>query len=98
MKQYFLIGLLILLSHLATYAQNKISIQVTNFNSDKGNCKACLFNSADSFNGKTDKPFQCINIPVKNKTAQASFENIPAGSYVIFVFHDANENNKLDKN
>jgi uncharacterized protein (DUF2141 family) len=37
-------------------------------------------------------------VPVKSKTAQVFFNNVPAGTYAVFVFHDANTNNKMDKN
>jgi uncharacterized protein (DUF2141 family) len=60
-------------------------------------CRACLFNNPASFKGESGEPFKCIAIPVKNLTANAVF-NVPAGTYALFIFHDANSNNKIDKN
>jgi uncharacterized protein (DUF2141 family) len=57
-----------------------------------------LFNSAASFKGESGTPYECAAVSVKNKAAQAIFENLPKGSYALFVFHDENKNNKMDKN
>jgi len=79
-------------------AQGKIVVNITNIKNDKGVCRTCLFNNSSAFNGETGQPVRCLSIAVKNKTAQANFENIPAGKYAVMVFHDANSNNKIDRN
>lgn len=78
-------------------AQGKITVQVSNLKSNKGVTRICLYNNAASFNGE-GKPVQCISAPVSNKNAAAIFENIPPGTYAISLFHDVNNNNKLDVN
>ncbi|MDB5247596.1 MAG: hypothetical protein JWQ40_1990 [Segetibacter sp.] len=81
-----------------TIAQSSIVAEIRNLENDKGVCRACLFNNPASFKGETGNPFQCVAVPVKNLIAQAVFTNIPAGTYALFVFHDENSNNKIDKN
>ncbi len=98
MKATFLIIFIFLCSLAKVNAQNKIVANVTNFQNDTGHCLACLFNSAASFNNISDKPFQCVDVPVRNKEAQVVFTNIPANTYAIFLFHDKNNNHKFDKN
>lgn len=78
-------------------AQSKIVVTVTNLVNDKGSCKACLFNNASSFAGN-GTAIKCIDIPIKNKTAATVFNEVPKGIYAIAVFHDENNNNKMDKN
>ena len=56
-----------------------------------------MFANAASFTGK-GKPFVCVQSSVANKKAQLVFENLPAGTYAISVFHDENNNQKMDKN
>jgi len=97
MLKNFLSIVLIVIS-VPMQAQNKIVLQVTNFESSKGVCRACLFNNAADFNGKGGKAYQCKQVVVTNKTALVAFENIPAGNFAISVFHDENNNNKLDLN
>lgn len=82
----------------STYSQSTVTADVSNFESNKGVCKACLFNSAASFNGESGNPFQCVQVPVSNRKSQVQFTNIPAGTYAVFLFHDTNGNNKMDKN
>ncbi|GEO11291.1 hypothetical protein SAE01_37870 [Segetibacter aerophilus] len=70
---------------------------ISNFKNDRGVCKACLFNNPSSFSGEGGEPFKCVTVGIKNGGAQAVF-NVPPGSYALFILHDANSNNKLDKN
>jgi uncharacterized protein (DUF2141 family) len=79
------------------WAQNKIVVSITNFENNKGVCLGCVFANAASFDGK-GKPVVCSRVTVANKKAQLIFENLPAGTYAISVFHDANNNQKMDKN
>ena len=79
-------------------AQSKVVAQIANFESTKGVCRACLFSTAASFNGEGGEPFKCVQVAVTGKTVQVVFEDIPAGTYALFVLHDANNNKKMDKN
>ena len=86
-----------LLSKFAV-AQGKVVVTISNVKNDKGVCRTCLFNNAAAFQGEAGDPLQCLAITVKDKTAQGTFENVPAGKYAVMVFHDENNNNKMDKN
>jgi len=88
--------LLFLLCFNETVAQSKISVNISNFRNNKGICRACIFNNAAAFS--SSKALQCVQVPVSGKAAVAEFESIVEGTYAIFVFHDANSNNKMDKN
>ena len=79
-------------------AQAKVVAEVVNFENNKGICRACIFNNPASFNGEGGEPVKCVQVPVKNKTALVSFEGLQPGNYAIFLFHDVNSNNKMDKN
>jgi uncharacterized protein (DUF2141 family) len=78
-------------------AQNKIVVQVTNFESNKGVCIVCLYNNARAYSGKGE-PLKCSTVDITNKVATASFESIAEGTYAISVIHDANNNKKFDTN
>jgi len=98
MKQWIGLSLLALFFQPGAQAQSKVIADVSNFVSDKGSCRACLFNSASSFKGESGDPVQCVQVAVTNKQSQVQFDNVPAGTYAIFLFHDTNNNNKMDKN
>jgi uncharacterized protein (DUF2141 family) len=77
-------------------AQNRLEVSITNFENNKGVCRACIFNSEESF--VAQKPLACVLSNVGNRTAQAVFTGVPDGTYALFVIHDANNNGKMDKN
>jgi uncharacterized protein (DUF2141 family) len=89
---------LFILQSAGTQAQGKVVAQITNFESAKGTCRACLFNTPASFSGEGGAPFKCVQTPVAGRSVQAVFDDVPAGTYALFVLHDANNNNKMDKN
>ena len=81
----------------ASSAQGKIIVIVTNIENNKGVCKTCLFANAASFAGK-GPALKCADAIIRNEKASHVFDGVPPGVYAIAVFHDANRNNKMDKN
>lgn len=88
---------LFLLFTLNSISQNKVVAKIGNFKNDKGVCRACLFNNPSSFKSEVGEPFKCVTAIVKNQKAEALF-SVPKGDYALFVFHDVNSNNKMDRN
>ncbi|MEI6950056.1 DUF2141 domain-containing protein [Paraflavisolibacter sp. H34] len=89
--------LIMILSGAASRAQGRVAARVTGFASDKGVCRACLFTSEASYAKGTD-PFRCVQVAVAGREATVQFENLPDGRYALALFHDANNNNRMDKN
>jgi uncharacterized protein (DUF2141 family) len=79
-------------------SQSTIVARMVNLRNDRGVCRVCLFDRPEAFNGKGGKPVQCLEVPVKDRVAEAAFSNLPAGTYAVFVFHDANNNDRFDTN
>lgn len=79
------------------FGQNKVIANITNIKNNEGVCRACLFTNEYTFTGK-GSPAYCVVVNVKNKLATAVFSNITPGVYALLVFHDMNNNNKIDKN
>ncbi|HEX6334933.1 MAG TPA: DUF2141 domain-containing protein [Flavisolibacter sp.] len=82
----------------SVHAQNSVVVTIRNVESRSGVVQACIFNSAASFTGDSGTPLQCTQAPITGKEARVQFNGLPDGRYAIFVFHDANNNRKLDKN
>lgn len=91
-------GIFCLLFCIAARSQSAVILEISNFKNDNGVCRACLFNNQASYEGKNSKPFQCITAPVKAHSVRMVFTNILPGTYAALVYHDANNNNKLDRN
>lgn len=69
-----------------------IEVSVTNVPSEKGTVEFALY-TEDSF---FKEPIAAKSATINGTTSTVVFENIPAGTYAIICFHDANENNKMD--
>lgn len=80
----------------AATAQNRLEVSITNFENNKGVCRACIFDSEQNF--VAQKPLACVLSNISNQTAQAVFTGVPDGTYALFVIHDVNNNGKMDKN
>jgi uncharacterized protein (DUF2141 family) len=97
MKKLILCSVLFLLS-LSVQAQSSIAVQVENLKSDKGVCRAYLFNQSEYFPNKVEKAFASKVVKISGNKASLNFEKVPAGTYAISVIHDENNNGKLDTN
>lgn len=81
----------------ALQAQSRIIAQISNVRNDRGVCQVCLYNNATAFKGNQGTPVQCVQAGVQGGLSEALFQNVPAGVYAVMVFHDANNNRKLDQ-
>ena len=90
--------LLLLFLSVSVCAQSRVVAVVSNFESNKGLVRACIFSNESSFNGEGGKPLQCVSTGIQNRQASISFSNLPPGVYAVFLFHDTNNNNRMDKN
>jgi len=93
MKNSILMLLVFLHGILILNAQNTIEVKIINFASDKGVAQIGLFNTETSF---LDKVYKGKEVKIKDQKAVAIFTDIPDGSYAISVFHDKNEDEKLN--
>lgn len=80
----------------AASGQHSLQVDISNFRNSKGVCRTCVYTSQE--NMETEKPLVCTVTSVKDRTAQARFDNLPAGNYTVLVFHDANNNKQFDTN
>jgi len=99
MKQIAFISLLILIVVSSTSAQEKadinLSIQISGMKSDKGQLFVGIYNSKEDF---LKKRYREKRIDVVIKKAEIIFKNLPEEIYAVSIFHDENDNKKMDKN
>lgn len=86
----------ILFNFLFLPSSNTVIGLVTRFEDDKGTCRACLFNSRESM--EKEAALQCVQVKVSGNKAEVIFKDIPDGDYAIMLFHDRNNNGKMDTN
>jgi uncharacterized protein (DUF2141 family) len=74
----------------------EISVQVTALHSAKGDVYIGLYRSAKHFLN-THRTYKSVKLRSKKRLSYR-FRGVPAGSYAIAVYHDANSNGELDTN
>lgn len=65
-------------------------VDIINFKSNYGTAIVSLQDS-----NKID--IKKTSVSIENHSAQATFANLPSGKYAVKVFHDENNNEKLDR-
>lgn len=79
-------------------AQHSLTIEITNFENDKGEVLLALYKSENGFPNDEDKAFKLARVKITDKKAILVIENLPSGDYAFALFHDENENGKMDTN
>lgn len=87
--------LLALLSSATASHAADLSIKVDGARGDGGAVRVALFDSADRF---LKRPLQTADASSREGAATLEFKGLAARRYAIAVYHDANDNGKLDQN
>lgn len=99
MNSLIKIATLIFINVLVTKiaAQNELDIRVTvqNLDTDNGMVFLALYDTEENFLSTSIKGEKSTIIDNKST---AVFKNVPVGTYAISIFHDENNNGKLDSN
>jgi uncharacterized protein (DUF2141 family) len=74
-----------------------ISVEVTDIEKRGGQLYVGLYDKKEGFRD-ISKTYKKSIVNLDSSSIKIVFENIPNGIYAISVFHDENENGKLDKN
>ena len=80
------------------YAQTgTLTVEVSEIQGNEGKISVGLYTNAENF-PNAEKTYKGQMVEVTGENAVATFKDIPAGTYGVAVFHDANSNGELDKN
>lgn len=71
----------------------KITVTIAEADSNDGTMFIALYNSETGFLNTALKGTKSI---IKSQQCTVSFEDIPEGTYAVSVFHDENDNGKMD--
>jgi len=75
-----------------------IVVNITGLRKPDGMLGVSLYNSGKGFPGKHEEAYANQVKKITGTTEKVIFENVPYGTYAVSVFHDENNNGKLDKN
>jgi len=78
-------------------SRNSITVRVSAFRSTRGALRCRLYSRGDGFPGKP--PFDAEqSVAVTGKSATCVFSGVAPGTYAVALFHDENNDGKLDTN
>ena len=86
------------LMSFSSNADHKITVIVSGFKNEKGNCVINLYNKSQGFPNSNTIACKSITAKIKNNSAQIVFENVNPGTYAVSILHDANADGVLNKN
>ncbi len=76
-----------------------LTVLVRGLESSQGDISMALDDNRESYLSRGEKPsYKTARAQVKNKAARYVFKDIPYGTYTLKLYHDQNENGKIDKN
>ena len=73
-----------------------LTVEIHGLESDEGSVAVALFDSAASFDQRTDAVASQTVVPTDG-SATWSVADLPAGIYAVAVYHDLNDNGELDR-
>lgn len=74
-------------------SKNTVAVTVSNLESNKGKVYIALYDAEQHF---LKKIFRANFSEIKANSCALTFKNIPNGIYAVSIFHDENDNNKMD--
>jgi len=94
----FIITISLSVSSQTQFKKGNLKVVVTNLKSKTGQVGFFLFNSADGFPSHTEKALLSGYVKVASSSAEYTFTNLTTGTYAVYVFHDEDNNKKLNTN
>lgn len=90
--------LAMVVSALFPQQETRVSVTVQGLEQGKGAVYLYLYTSDDGFPTDFDKAVRTLSAQARGTEATAVFDNVPAGTYAIAVYHDENGNGEMDTN
>jgi len=100
--KYFVAIFIVISSHTVSsqiqVKKGNLKVVVNNLRNKTGQVGFFLFNSADAFPGHTEKALLSGFVKIVGNSVEYTFTNLAMGSYAVYVFHDEDNDRKLNTN
>ena len=80
-----------------SYNESDLKLVITGVDDIKGSMYIAVFDNKELFPGFGKQLVEKV-LPVDSKTLSCTFKDLPNSDYAVAIFHDKNNNGKLDKN
>lgn len=99
MQSLFKIICLVVINIGFSFAQTDktvdVTVNISNLNSNNGKVFVGLYKTKESF---LNKGYKYLSTEIKHNTSTVTFKDVPNGVYAISMYHDENDNDKMDSN
>lgn len=96
MKKIGLLTMLVVAWYSSQAQQSsEVKVKIENIKHFEGSIKIALYNQEDHF---LSKEIASDGKSIVDSNLEFTFDGLPGGTYAISVFHDENDNGKLDTN
>ncbi|WP_138433822.1 DUF2141 domain-containing protein [Winogradskyella algicola] len=85
----------IISAHINAQEVFSLTVQVEDVANNDGKMFIAVYDSETDF---LDKSYKGVISSITNKSCTVTFKEIPEGTYAVSIFHDENDNGKLDSN
>ena len=75
-----------------------LQIEITGLRNSKGTVLVALYDNAEYFPDESSRTAAHGSATIVNGKAMVHFTNLPSGKYAAAIFHDENNNGKMDFN
>lgn len=73
----------------------ELKVTVDHIRPGKGAVRVVLYGDADSFRHE-ERARKVLSMPAATDSVTLDFQDLPAGTYAVMAYHDANDNKTLD--
>lgn len=90
-----IIAISVISAQLNAQDRYHITVNVEGASSNDGKIFLALYKVKANF---LKQPFKDLKSEISNEGCEVTFEDLPAGIYAVSIFHDENNNGKMDTN
>lgn len=98
MANYFLFWMVTFFIGQQPIVGNELTVEVPNVTSAKGKIMFALYTSPNGFPQQAQNAFAVKSVPAAKGKISVSFTGVPSGICAVAVYHDANNDGKLNTN
>jgi uncharacterized protein (DUF2141 family) len=94
---FLIIPVLIVFTSFRFLSPVSLTVEVKGFPTNEGKAYIAVFRDTDEF-PVYGKQYVGMRASISSNKARAVFDALPSGDYAVAVFHDRNNNGKMDRN
>jgi uncharacterized protein (DUF2141 family) len=76
---------------------SSVVVTIDGFRNPKGHARVAVFNRENGFPDDESRAYRTAIADIRNGRVQVRFDELPAGTYAVSMYHDENDDKKFNK-